>query len=503
MTASQPDVLAGAYGQCQPFRIEALRPCTLVILGASGDLTRRKLLPALYNLFELGALPSGCQILGCGRTDLTSDHFRQQMLVAIRQQRTLTMEEWERFARLLAYRRLDYAQQADWQDLATWLRQPGLPASRLFYCALPPDQYATVACQLGAVGLQQAPAPDYSRLIIEKPFGHDLASAIALDASLHQIFAEDQLFRIDHYLAKETVQNLLMLRFANALFEPLWNRSYIDSVTIIASEQLGVGQRAGYYDRAGVLRDMFQNHLMQMLALVAMEPPSRFETETVQNEKAKLFRSLRPFSAGDPAPQLLLGQYQAGQIDGQAVVGYRAEAGVAADSCTATYALLQLYIDNWRWSGVPFYLLSGKRLAAKQTAIHIQFKQIPHSLFGHLLSAPIPPNRLELAIYPQERIALHLQTKSPGGKACLAPVQLCYDYPQAHLQARLDAYEKVLLDCLQGDHMMFWRQDGVALSWAYLEPVLGRCGSQPLLPYVAGSWGPPEAADLMARLLNI
>ena len=344
----------------------------------------------------------------------------------------------------------------------------------------------------------------WSRIVVEKPFGNDLDSAIDLDRILHQCFKEHQIFRIDHYLAKETVQNILMFRFANAIFEPLWNRRYIDHISIIAAETLGVEHRAGFYEQAGVLRDMFQNHMMQLLSMTAMDPPSLFEADRVRDEKARVYRALRPFPVEDLKEYLILGQYISGKINGENVPAYREEPGVSPDSLTPTFAMMKLFLDNWRWQGVPFYLISGKRLAEKSTNISIQFKEVPHSMFRQILGEHITANRLTLFIYPDEKITLTFQAKSPGARVSVRSVTMDFLYNDHRTGLEFDAYEKVLLDCMLGDHMLFWRQDGVELCWSFLTPILNKCETcgdrgEMLLPYASGSWGPKASEKFMQR----
>ncbi len=485
-------------------------PCSIIILGATGDLTARKLLPALYDLFRLDFLPDPFLIVGCGRTSWDDETFRHRMRAAVENKGPLDGRKWERFASRLFYQPVDYRLPESFARLAHALREldrrHGTGGNRIFYVALPPGLYLPVASGIGAAGLaaERENGNGWIRFVVEKPFGRDLASAEALDRGLHVHFKERQIFRIDHYLAKETVQNVLVFRFANAIFEPIWNRRYIDHVVITAAETLGVEHRAGYYEQAGVLRDMFQNHMMQLLALTAMEPPSIFEPDRVRDERGKVFRSLRPFDIGSLDRHLVLGQYAAGGLAGRPVPGYRQEPGVAPDSVVPTFAMMKTYVENWRWQGVPFYLASGKRLARKITEIAIQFKAVPLSMFRHSLGAHIPPNRLTLSVYPEERITLTFQTKDPGARVCLRSVTMDFNYQQNGHGPVLDAYEKVLLDCMTGDQMLFWRQDGVEACWAYLTPILERCEAcgdrgNGLHFYAAGSWGPEVLQDLLSE----
>ena len=501
-------------GACSLLKGGTLPSCTIVIFGASGDLTARKLIPALLNLYRHHCLSTCWNIVGCGRSPMDHEQFRQA-LVEFQELVPADEEEWRRdwprFAANIFYHKLGYDRAEDYRDLAALLdrldRERGTAPNRVFYLAVPPALYPLIGEQLGAAGLAKAAENCWARIVVEKPFGHDLPSAVALDGVLHGSFAEQQIFRIDHYLAKETVQNILMLRFANTIFEPLWNRSYIDYVGIISSEKLGVEHRAGFYESAGVLRDMFQNHMMQLLALTAMEPPARFEAAQVQDEKVKIFRALKPFDRANLAAHLVLGQYGPGAIDGKPVAGYRQESEVAADSTTPTFAAMKLLIDNWRWRGVPFYLVSGKRMPTKETRIVIQFKEVPHSMFRRELAASIMANRLVLGIHPEEKISLNFQAKNPGTKERLQPVTMDFNYERRRTpHPRFDAYEMVLLDCILGDHMLFWRQDGIELSWSFLDPILRACeecgNSEDLLQsYPAGSPG-PEAAHPWLQLLN-
>lgn len=483
-----------------------LDPCIIVIIGASGDLTARKLMPALFDLFIRGALPDAFAVVGCAKRELTDEQFRSKMREAVESGGKSNAARWQEFARRLYYRSvgLDEGAVESFMHFAKWLQTLDAThqteGNRFFYLAIPPDFYAPAAFLIGRAGLAQEKTngAGWSRIVVEKPFGRDLASAIELDRRLHQHFKEHQIFRIDHYLAKETVQNVLMFRFANAIFEPLWNRTYIDRVSISAAETLGIEHRAGYYEHAGVLRDMFQNHMMQLLSLTAMEPPSVFEAERVRDEKTKVFRSLRPFPVEDLKNYLVLGQYGEGTIDGRKVPAYRDEPGVNPQSLTPTFAAMKVFIDNWRWQGVPFHLTSGKRLARKLTEISIMFKEVPHSMFRRLLGEHISANRLTLGIHPEEKITLTFQAKNPGATLHLRPVTMDFLYNQNYSGPLLEAYEKVLIDSIRGDQMLFWRQDGVELCWSFLTPILDECEAcnnrqEMLQPYEAGSWGPQTA----------
>jgi glucose-6-phosphate 1-dehydrogenase len=483
-------------------------PCTIVIVGASGDLTARKLVPAFYNLFLKEALPKPFLIVGCSRTELSDMAFRAKMREGLSRRSDLDLSSWEDFALCLHYRSIRYDDLSSFTALAAHLREldehDGTNRTLIFYLAIPPSLYESTAEMLGKAGLSSEKGPNngWSRIVVEKPFGRDLDTAVKLDRTIHDYFQEHQIFRIDHYLAKETVQNILMFRFGNAIFEPVWNRRYIDHVSITAAESLGVEHRAGYYEQAGILRDMFQNHMMQLLALTSIEPPPVFEADCVRDEKVKVYRALRPFDVGRLQDYLVLGQYGSGVINGVNVPGYRDEPGVSPTSLMPTFAMMKVFIDNWRWQGVPFYLTSGKRLAKKLTEIVIQFKVVPHSMFRHILGENITANRLTLGIYPDEKITLTFQTKNPGAKVCLRSVTMDFHYKQDYTGPELDAYEKVLIDVMQGDQTLFWRQDGVELCWSFLTPILNECETcgdraAMLIPYEAGSWGPPPLGNFM------
>ena len=494
---------------CDLPRSRPASPCTIVIFGASGDLTSRKLIPALFSLYAQGRLPDPVNIVGCGRTALSDNAFREQLRAQLPASAP-AQERWPDFAATLHYHPVTY-DLPSFQDLAHFLtqldREKGTHDNRVFDLAVPPALYPVIAELLGQAGLaqEQGPTEGWARIVVEKPFGRDLPTAIELNATLHRHFREEQIYRIDHYLAKETVQNTLIFRFANSIFEPLWNRHHIEYVGIVAAEELGIGSRAGYYEEAGVLRDMFQNHIMQLLVLTAMEPPARFDAQAVQDEKLKVIRSCRDFDTGDGS-RIHLGQYDPGVIQGKSVPGYREEQGVAPGSVTPTFALMELYIDNWRWQNVPFYLVSGKRLPRKQTRIVIQFREVPHRLFRDVVGDTIGANRLLIETYPDEAIRLTFQTKNPGTAICLRTMTMDFAYQEHYQGASLDAYARVLLDCMAGDHMLFWRQDGIEQSWAFLTPLLRMCEeecssrAELLQRYPAGTWGPAQVHDIMARI---
>lgn len=476
-------------------------PCGIVILGATGDLTKRKLAPALFNLFANGSMPESFFVLGAARSDLSDDQFRNELQEAVGSEHP---DKWSDFATRLRYQPLEFDSSQSFADLAAKIRslhdQYHTHGNTILYLAIPPSLYESAARMLGEAGLSedQQDAKGWVRIVVEKPFGRDLQTARHLNHVLHTFFKEQQIFRIDHYLAKETVQNVLILRFANAIFEPLWNRTFVEKVHITAAEVLGVEKRASYYEESGVLRDMFQNHMMQLLALVAMEPPSRFEADFVRDETCKVFRSLRPFSPEGASDRVMLGQYGPGTVGGKQVPGYRQERGVNPESLTPTFAMMKIFVDNWRWQGVPFIVTSGKRLAGKDTHMAIHFKRVPHSMFRGFLEEAIRPNVLTLGVYPDETIKLSFETKNPGATVCLRSVTMDFNYQSGYTGPPLDAYEKALLDCMLGDQTLFWREDAVELAWAFLEPVLEHCENcgdraSRLMPYAAGSSG-PEAA---------
>ncbi len=480
-------------------------PFGLILFGASGDLSKRKLIPSLYRLSKNEFLPEGFFILGVTRTEMDQTAFRTMLKNAVKEALGDEFETdvWQRFEGKLYVAKIEH----DRPDEYRLLREKVVAAekrhetmgNRIFYLAVPPEAYETLITNLGEAGLSRDEG-GYTRIIVEKPIGHDLASARKLNAVLRSYFSEVQVYRMDHYLAKETVQNILMFRFANAVFEPLWNRRYIDHVQITAAETLGVEQRAGYYDRAGVIRDMFQNHLFQLLALTAMEPPVEFEAERVRDEKMKVFSSIKPFSEDDIGNFAVLGQYGEGAIEDKMVSGYRAERGVPADSVTPTYAALKVHIDNWRWNGVPFYLRSGKRLSKRKGEISVHFKTVPHLMFAKTLEERIEPNTIIITVQPEEGISLILQTKKQGSRVCLSTSTMDFVYRKVF---SLTDYERILMDCMEGDQMLFVREDSVEQTWAILSPLLVRlksCKDILQFPnYAAGTSGPPEADAFMAK----
>jgi len=502
--AGPPQDQSGLPDQaCQVQRISD--PLILVIFGATGDLTSRKLFPSLYSLFENGLMPERFCIVGTGRSEMDNQAFRERMRASLPESRDLSV--WDQIAEQIFYHPVSPDSAESFRELSSFLQELDqrhqTDGNKLFYLAMPPSAYEPVSSYLGQAGLasEGQQGNGWVRLVVEKPFGRDLESARHLDGTLHEHFSEHQIFRIDHYLAKETVQNILMFRFANSIFEPVWDRRYIDHVQIWAAEDIGVGHRAGYYDHFGVLRDMFQNHMMQLLALCAMEPPSKFQADRVRDEKTKVYRSLRPFPVQELEEYLVLGQYTTGVVGGQKVPGYLDEPNVDPESLTPTFAAMKVFVDNWRWQGVPFYLVSGKRLAEKRTSITVHFKQVPYSMFRGILGEDIAANQLTLGIQPKEEVSLNFQTKVPGPGVCLRTVTMHFDYNRGYTGPFLDAYEKVLLDCMAGDQTLFWRQDGVELCWSFLTPILEECDcperGERLHMYKAGTWGPQRAKHLL------
>ncbi len=466
---------------------------TLIIFGASGDLTRRKLIPALFALHRKQRLP-GLRIVGVSRSPLSDAEWRNGLrdFTADLQPNGIDVADWKAFAAQLHYRSADVGSVEGMRALAGQIDalEESTSAARLYYLSTTPKLYESAVANLGAAGLaDEADAP--RRIVFEKPFGTDLESAQRLNHAIHQVFREDQVYRIDHYLGKETVQNAMVLRFANTVFEPIWNRNFVDHVQITVAEEVAVGSRGGYYDGVGILRDMFQNHLLQLMTITAMEVPAKFEPNLVRDEKVKVLQAVRPLTGGDFANDTCRGQYQ----------GYRDEEGIPSDSQTATFAVLKLLIDNWRWKDVPFYLRSGKAMSCRTTQIVIQFREPPHLLFDARPSAVLA-NRLVMQIQPAEGIQLHFQSKVPDAGMQTRSSHLDFRFRGSADEALSDAYQRLLLDALAGDASLFARSDEVELAWRIIDPIVAAWQSPaapPMSFYPSGGWGPEESTDWMRR----
>ena len=477
----------------------------LVIFGASGDLTKRKLIPAVFELEKANLLPDGFAVLGIGRTPLSNDQFRIKMKegIATFGRGGETSEQLERFSLKLHYLAINTADVSDYAKVASALAELNSKFSTdgnyIFYLSTPPSLYGIIPEYLAAHGLNKS-EKGWRRLIVEKPFGYDLQSALKLNEKLLQFYDEDQIYRIDHYLGKETVQNVLVTRFSNGIFEPLWNRNYIDHVEITSSEYIGVENRGGYYDKSGALRDMIQNHMLQVAGLIAMEPPSSFDSNSIRNEILKVFQSIKRYKNGQIPSHTIRGQYLESYIRGDLVPGYRQEKGVARDSKTETYAALKFYIDNWRWAGVPFYVRSGKRLPTRVSEVCIHFKKTPHSLFGEFQENVIKGNQLIIRIQPDEGILLKFGMKIPGAGFNVQTVNMAFHYSELGNGRIPDAYERLLLDCMLGDSTLYARGDAVIEAWNFISPILDEWQNNPeikIYGYPAGTWGPDIADDLI------
>ena len=488
---------------------QAPEPCALVIFGATGDLTHRKLVPALYNLAHEGQLPQSFAIVGFARRPKTHDQFRAELRDAVAQFsrfQPINPAVWDALAQAIFYHQSEFADAKGYKTLDEFLRkldtERGTAGNRLFYLATSPTEFIGIIEQLGVNGLARMDRAHGSppRIIVEKPFGRSLPTAQELNHKLANVFRERQVFRIDHYLGKETVQNIVALRFGNEIFEPIWNQKYIDHVQITVAESLGVEDRGGYYDKSGALRDMVQNHLMQLLTLVAMEPPTVLEGETIHDEKVKVLRALRPI-APDHAQQFTVrGQYARGSMAGKPVPGYREEKNVAPDSRTETFVALKLFIDNWRWAGVPFYLRHGKRLPKGVAEIAIQFKAPPAVLFAAESPVPLQPNVLVLRIQPDEGIAIRMNAKVPGNTVNLQPVKMDFRYGGSFGARSPEAYERLLHDVILGDSTLFTRRDEVERSWQIIDAIIDGWNASPApFPYESGTWGPAEADEFIQR----
>jgi glucose-6-phosphate 1-dehydrogenase len=481
-------------------------PCTLVIFGATGDLTHRKLIPALYNLAAEGALPPAITIIGFARRAKTTEEFRKELEISIRKfSRTPVSDTlWNNFSSSIIYHQSAFDDEEGYMSLAREMdaadSKRGTSGNRLYYLAVAPDQFPVILSQLQKSGLSTASPTSWSRVIVEKPFGTDLASARALNTLVNEVFAERDTYRIDHYLGKETAQNIMVLRFANSLFESLWNSRYISHVQITAVEPLGVEGRAGYYDKSGAMRDMVQNHLLQLLTLTAMEPPTSLSADAIRDEKVKVLRSLRPLRGEEVFRHVVRAQYKEGLINGQPVPGYREAEGVASDSNTETYVALQINIDNWRWEGVPFFIRTAKRMPKGGSEIAITFKGVPRVLFNPS-GQEIDENVLVIRIQPDEGVSLRMSAKSPGSSLRIEPVKMDFHYGTSFGKATPEAYERLLLDAMSGDATLFARRDEVEEAWAFVDGIeeawLTR--TDDLAFHAAGSWGPAEATELAAR----
>ena len=484
-------------------------PCVLVVYGASGDLTKRKLIPALYSLAHEGLLPAGQTIIGFARPDYTDEAFRMAMREACDKYarvRPVDSAIWDNFAQGLFYVRGNFAEPEAYARLKERLhecdRTRGTGGRRIYYLAVPPNFFPVISDILGGEHMVTDPETGgpFTRVIIEKPFGHDLQSARELNRVAVTTFRERQVFRIDHYLGKETVQNLLVLRFANGIFEPFWNRQYIDHLQFTVAESIGVEKRGGYFDTAGITRDIVQNHLLQLVSLVAMEPPVAFEADAIRDEKVKVIRALRTMPVDRQSEFVVRGQYEDGSVLGEKAAAYKKEVNVPADSRTETFVAIKAFVDNWRWADVPFYIRAGKRLPKRVTDISIHFRPAPNPLFRRVPGVRVQPNVLAIRIQPDEGISLKFDSKVPGPTVRSAPVTMEFRYATSFGAEPPEAYERLLLETMLGDSTLFARRDEVEAAWAWLDPLLGAWEkSGDPAAYPAGTWGPPEADLLLER----
>jgi glucose-6-phosphate 1-dehydrogenase len=482
-----------------------VHPTSLVIFGATGDLAHRKLLPALYNLAHEGALPERFELIGIGRRDKADEDFREAIRKSIEQYSRREPDEDVLDGLLSDVRYVQGAFDEDemYAELGRTLQEfderAGLPLDRVFYLSTAPEFFPLIAGKLGDAGLNRVDEAQV-RVVIEKPFGYDLASARELNSRLLEVLEEEQIFRIDHYLGKETVQNLMALRFANALFEPVWNRNYIDNVQITAAEDIGIEGRAGYYERAGALRDLVQNHMLQLLALLTMEPPTAFEANRLRDEKLKVLEAIVPPDIDQVPKMAVRAQYGPGDMGGESVPGYLEEDGVAEDSRTPTYAALKLHVSNWRWAGVPFYLRTGKRLARKVTEIAVTLKPVPHMAFQSSGSVGVQANQIVLTVQPDEGVSVSIGAKIPGARMRIRPVNMEFRYGTAFLSESPEAYERLILDAMRGDATLFTRNDEIEALWGIIDPILTAWEEDTdseIPQYPAGSVGPEEADALL------
>ncbi|MCF8259614.1 MAG: glucose-6-phosphate dehydrogenase [Melioribacteraceae bacterium] len=479
----------------------------LVIFGASGDLTKRKLIPAIFELEKQKLLPEKFAVLGIGRTEIPNEEFRQKMVEGVKIHGKCDdkyLQLLDDFARKLYYKSIDTKDRADYIKVKDELQKIDsdldIGGNYIFYLSTPPSLYGIIPEYLASHGLNKS-EKGWRRIIIEKPFGYDLNSAKELNKRLLEDYDEDQLYRIDHYLGKETVQNVLVTRFSNGIFEPLWNRNYVERVEITSAEYIGVENRGGYYDQSGAMRDMVQNHLLQVAGLIAMEPPSSFDSTSIRNEVLKVFQSIRKLSDEEIHSQVIRGQYLESFIKGQPVPGYRQEKGVDPDSKTETFVAMKFFVDNWRWGGVPFYIRSGKRLPTRVTEVVIHFKETPHSLFGVNGSHGVEGNKLIIRIQPDEGILLKFGMKIPGAGFNVQTVNMDFHYSNLTHERIPEAYERLLLDCMVGDSTLYSRGDAVLSAWEFITPILDAWRNDPLIKiygYPAGSWGPDNCDDLVS-----
>ncbi len=499
--------MAADNGKSEGGYVTAAEPCAVVLFGASGDLAKRKVIPAMYDLAVHNSLGSRYAIIGFARTAMTDENFRDSLGEAaksISEVGPIDPKKWDEFAANLHYCQGDYDNPESYVQLAKRLKEletaKNVGCNRLFYLSTPPEVYPQIVEQLGKAGLARPSSPDsWVRIIIEKPFGRDLASAKELNKTVLSVFEEKQVYRIDHYLGKDTVQNLLVLRFGNGIFEPLWNRNYVDHVQITAAETLGVERRGGFYETTGALRDMIQSHVLQLTSLVAVEPPASFDATSVRNEKLKVLQSIRPFNLEMVAQAVVRGQYSPGQVGGKSAPGYRQEQGVSPTSRTETFVAAKLLIDNWRWAGVPFYLRTGKRLPNRSTEIVIEFRRAPHMVFRE---RNLEPNRLVLNIQPDEGISVSFVAKRPGTEMSIGNVTMNFSYKEGFGEPPRSAYATLVNDCVRGDATLFDRGDNVEAAWALIDPILDvwtAAKSATVPKYTAGSWGPHESDVLLER----
>ena len=486
-----------------------VQPCSIIIFGASGDLTARKLVPALYHLFVEGQLPDPFRVVGFARREKTDESFREEMkegLTKFSRTKTLDKTKWAEFAANISYCRGDFGETEAYKGLYEHLgsfEDERLQKNLLMYLASSPSQFGMIAENCHIAGLLGREDKDFwQRLVVEKPFGHDLDSARELNDVLTKYAHEKQIYRIDHYLGKETVQNIMMFRFSNSIFEQLWNRQSVDNVQITVSEKLGVGGRGGYYEEAGALRDMVQNHLLQVLSLIAMEPPVSLNAEAIRDEKVKLLQSIRRLRPEDVEAQVVRGQYFAGTVDGEVRPGYRQETKVKPDSNVETYTALKLFIDNWRWSGVPFYLRTGKNLPLSASEVRVQLRPTPHVLYAAACGPTLDANSITLRLQPDEGISVHFNGKIPGTSQRVRPVRMRFSYDAEFGAYTPEAYERLLLEAIAGDATLFIRRDEVETAWSIIDSIRKGWGNRPLTNrdfYEAGSWGPESANELLAK----